>query len=88
MEEATIPFSPVASRSVRMVSPFSLKGRHTPSSVGPGEVTTAASGAMQSIIYLEDGTLYGVGDPRQDGKASIWLFIIKPKPSTITPLPK
>ena len=38
MEEATIPFSPVASRSVRMVSPFSLKGRHTPSSVGPSGV--------------------------------------------------
>ena len=37
--------------------------------MGHGEVTTAASGAMQSIIYLEDGTLYGVGDPRQDGKA-------------------
>ena len=37
--------------------------------MGHGEVTTAASGAMQSIIYLEDGTLYGVGNPRQDGKA-------------------
>lgn len=37
--------------------------------MGHGEITTAASGAMQSIIFMDDGTLYGIGDPRQDGKA-------------------
>ncbi len=37
--------------------------------MGHGTASTASSGAMQSIIFLEDGTLYGVGDPRQDGKA-------------------
>lgn len=28
-----------------------------------------ASGACQAIQFLEDGRLYGMGDPRQDGKA-------------------
>lgn len=37
--------------------------------MGHGEIQTAASGAMQSIMFLDDGTLYGIGDPRQDGKA-------------------
>lgn len=37
--------------------------------MGHGDITTAASGAMQSIMFMEDGTLYGIGDPRQDGKA-------------------
>jgi gamma-glutamyltranspeptidase/glutathione hydrolase len=33
------------------------------------DLKTAASGAMQSIMFMDDGTLYGIGDPRQDGKA-------------------
>lgn len=37
--------------------------------MGHGEISTAASGAMQSIMFMDDGTLYGIGDPRQDGKA-------------------
>jgi len=37
--------------------------------MGHGDIKTAASGAMQSIMFMEDGTLYGIGDPRQDGKA-------------------
>lgn len=37
--------------------------------MGHGEIKTAASGAMQSIMFMDDGTLYGIGDPRQDGKA-------------------
>lgn len=37
--------------------------------MGHGEIGTAASGAMQSIMFMDDGTLYGIGDPRQDGKA-------------------
>lgn len=37
--------------------------------MGHAEPTTAASGALQAIMYLEDGTLYGTADPRQDGKA-------------------
>ena len=38
--------------------------------MGHGELKTAASGAMQTIMFQEDGTLLGVGDPRQDGKAA------------------
>lgn len=34
-----------------------------------GEITTAASGSVQAIEFLDDGTLYGTADPRQDGKA-------------------
>lgn len=34
-----------------------------------GEITTAASGAVQAIQFMDDGTLYGTADPRQDGKA-------------------
>ena len=34
-----------------------------------GEIKTAASGAVQAIEFLQDGTLYGTADPRQDGKA-------------------
>ncbi len=37
--------------------------------MGHGEIKTAASGAVQAIQFLEDGTLYGTADPRQDGKA-------------------
>lgn len=37
--------------------------------MGHGDITTAASGAVQAIEFLEDGTLYGTADPRQDGKA-------------------
>lgn len=37
--------------------------------MGHGEITTASSGAMQAIMFMDDGTLYGMGDPRQDGKA-------------------
>lgn len=37
--------------------------------MGHGDITTAASGAAQAIEFLEDGTLYGTADPRQDGKA-------------------
>ena len=29
----------------------------------------AASGGGQAIQFMEDGTLYGTADPRQDGKA-------------------
>ncbi|MCR5826593.1 MAG: gamma-glutamyltransferase [Oscillospiraceae bacterium] len=37
--------------------------------MGHGEIKTAASGAVQAIEFLEDGSLYGTADPRQDGKA-------------------
>lgn len=37
--------------------------------MGHGEGTVAASGAVQAIEFLDDGTLYGTADPRQDGKA-------------------
>ena len=37
--------------------------------MGHGEITTAASGAVQAIQFLADGSLYGTADPRQDGKA-------------------
>lgn len=37
--------------------------------MGHGEITTAASGAVQAIQFMEDGSLYGTADPRQDGKA-------------------
>lgn len=37
--------------------------------MGHGELKTAASGAFQCIMFMEDGTLYGTADPRQDGKA-------------------
>ena len=37
--------------------------------MGHGEIKTAASGAVQAILFQEDGTLYGTADPRQDGKA-------------------
>lgn len=37
--------------------------------MGHGDITTAASGSVQAIEFLEDGTLYGTADPRQDGKA-------------------
>ncbi len=37
--------------------------------MGHGEIKTAVSGAMQSIMFMEDGTIYGTADPRQDGKA-------------------
>lgn len=37
--------------------------------MGHGDITTAASGSVQAIEFLEDGILYGTADPRQDGKA-------------------
>jgi gamma-glutamyltranspeptidase/glutathione hydrolase len=37
--------------------------------MGHGEIKSAASGSVNSIIYNGDGTITGVGDPRQDGKA-------------------
>lgn len=37
--------------------------------LGHIEPTTAASGAMQAIMFMDDGTIYGTADPRQDGKA-------------------
>ena len=37
--------------------------------MGHEKIGTAASGAVQAIQYMEDGTLYGTADPRQDGKA-------------------
>ena len=37
--------------------------------LGHDKISTAASGAIQAIEFLEDGTLYGTADPRQDGKA-------------------
>ncbi len=37
--------------------------------MGHGELKTAASGAFQCIMFMDDGTLYGTADPRQDGKA-------------------
>lgn len=37
--------------------------------MGHEKIGTAASGAVQAIQFMEDGTLYGTADPRQDGKA-------------------
>ena len=37
--------------------------------MGHEQIGTAASGAVQAIQFMEDGTLYGTADPRQDGKA-------------------
>ncbi len=37
--------------------------------LGHDKISTAASGAIQAIEFLEDGTVYGTADPRQDGKA-------------------
>lgn len=37
--------------------------------MGHGEIKTAASGAVQAIQFMPDGSLYGTADPRQDGKA-------------------
>ncbi len=37
--------------------------------MGHKEPEVQSSGAMQSIMFMPDGSLYGVGDPRQDGKA-------------------
>lgn len=37
--------------------------------MGHGDITIAASGAVQAIQFMPDGTLYGTADPRQDGKA-------------------
>ncbi len=37
--------------------------------MGHGELKTTASGAFQCIMFMDDGTLYGTADPRQDGKA-------------------
>lgn len=37
--------------------------------MGHEKIGTAASGAVQAIEFLDDGTLYGTADPRQDGKA-------------------
>lgn len=37
--------------------------------MGHDKIGTAASGAIQAIEFMEDGSLYGTADPRQDGKA-------------------
>lgn len=37
--------------------------------LGHDKIGTAASGAIQAIEFLADGTVYGTADPRQDGKA-------------------
>ena len=37
--------------------------------MGHGEHKTTRSGAFQCIMFMDDGTLYGTADPRQDGKA-------------------
>ena len=37
--------------------------------MGHEKIGNAASGAVQAIQFMEDGTLYGTADPRQDGKA-------------------
>ncbi len=37
--------------------------------MGHGEIKTARSGSVQAIQFMEDGSLYGTADPRQDGKA-------------------
>lgn len=37
--------------------------------MGHGELKSTASGAFQCIMFMDDGTLYGTADPRQDGKA-------------------
>ena len=37
--------------------------------MGHGELKTTRSGACQCIMFMDDGTLYGTADPRQDGKA-------------------
>lgn len=37
--------------------------------MGHGELKATASGAFQCIMFMDDGTLYGTADPRQDGKA-------------------
>jgi len=37
--------------------------------MGHGEMKTTRSGAFQCIMFMDDGTLYGTADPRQDGKA-------------------
>ncbi|TYT79618.1 gamma-glutamyltransferase [Treponema phagedenis] len=38
--------------------------------MGHGKASTAASGAVQAIMFMEDGSIYGTCDPRQDGKAA------------------
>jgi gamma-glutamyltranspeptidase/glutathione hydrolase len=38
-------------------------------SVGHRQPNTASSGAVQAIVFQDDGTLRGTADPRQDGKA-------------------
>lgn len=37
--------------------------------MGHGKATFTSGGSVQAIEFLEDGTLYGTADPRQDGKA-------------------
>lgn len=37
--------------------------------LGHEKISTAASGSVQAIEFMSDGTLYGTADPRQDGKA-------------------
>ena len=37
--------------------------------MGHGELKTTRSGAFQCKMFMDDGTLYGTADPRQDGKA-------------------
>lgn len=37
--------------------------------MGHDKMGTVSSGAVQGVMFLEDGKLYGTADPRQDGKA-------------------
>ncbi len=37
--------------------------------MGHTNIYSGASGSLQAIQFMEDGTLYGAADPRQDGKA-------------------
>ena len=37
--------------------------------MGHDKIGITSSGAVQAIMFMEDGTLYGTADPRQDGKA-------------------
>ena len=37
--------------------------------MGHHKIGVTSSGAVQAVLFREDGTLYGTADPRQDGKA-------------------
>ena len=58
-----VVFAQAADGSVSATAPAAAPAAETTSA------QTAASGAVQAIQFLEDGSLYGTADPRQDGKA-------------------